>query len=93
LLAYGRGRKFTGMKRPGAVSIALIASLGLMPGLTPLHAHAQSADLVLCDRVAAAPDDPDRPKDVAGAPAIAPSDIAIAIKYCRVASASSRRAM
>jgi len=77
------------MKRTGAVLIALIASLGWVP----LQAHAQSADLVLCDRIAAAPDDPDKPKEIAGVPAIAPSDIAIAIKYCRIAAASSRRAM
>lgn len=93
LLAQGRGLKFVDMERTGAVLIALIASLGLTPGLAPLKAHAQSADLVLCDRIAAAPDDPDKPKDIAGTPALAPSDIAIAIKYCRVASASSRRAM
>jgi TPR repeat protein len=93
LLAHGQSRKFAGMKRTDAVWLALIASLGVMPGLATLKADAQSADLVLCDRVAAAPDDPDKPKDVAGTPAIAPSDIAIAIKYCRVASASSRRAM
>jgi uncharacterized protein len=75
------------MKQAGA--IAVIAALGLMP----LHAHAQSADLVLCDRVAADPADPDKPKDIAGTPTIAPSDIAIAIKYCKVAAASSRRAL
>jgi len=77
------------MKRASTILIALIAGLGL----APLKVHAQSADLVLCDRVAAAPDDPDKPKDIAGLPAIAPSDIAIAIKYCKVAAASSRRAM
>ena len=38
-------------------------------------------------------DDPDKPQDIAGTPAIAPSDVAIAIKYCKVAAASSRRAM
>ena len=57
------------------------------------HAQAQSADLVLCDRVAADPADPDKPADVKGTSAIAPSDIAIAIKFCRVAAGSSRRAM
>jgi TPR repeat protein len=55
--------------------------------------QAQSADLVLCDRVAADPTDPDKPADVRGAPEIAPSDIATAIKFCRSASAASRRAM
>jgi TPR repeat protein len=56
-------------------------------------APAQSADLVLCDRLAADPADPDKPKDVKGTAEIAASDIATAIKFCRTASASSRRAM
>jgi uncharacterized protein len=56
-------------------------------------AHAQSADLVLCDRVAADPADPDKPADVTGAAAIKPSDIATAIKFCRIAAAGSRRAL
>lgn len=60
---------------------------------TPLTAHAQSADLVLCDRVAADPSDPDKPTDVRGVAEIASSDIATAIKFCKQAAASSRRAM
>src|SRR5205085_10887608 len=47
----------------------------------------------LCDRVAADPTDPDKPKDVKGARIIEPSDIATAIKFCRTASATSRRAL
>jgi len=60
---------------------------------SPVLARAQSADLVLCDRVAADPSDPDKPADVKGAPDVAPSDIATAIKYCKVAANSSWRAM
>jgi TPR repeat protein len=56
-------------------------------------AHAQSADLVLCDRVAADPADPDKPADVKGVPDIAASDISTAVKYCKTAANSSRRAM
>jgi TPR repeat protein len=56
-------------------------------------AYTQSADLVLCDRIAADPSDPDKPADVKGAPEIAQSDIPTAIKFCKVASASSRRAL
>ena len=56
-------------------------------------AHAQSADLVLCDRVAADPSDPDKPADVKGVPDIAASDVATAIKFCKQAAGSSRRAM
>ena len=68
-----------------AVAIVVLA--------TPALAHAQSADLVLCDRVAADPSDPDKPADVKGTPDIAASDIATAIKYCKIAANSSRRAM
>jgi TPR repeat protein len=65
----------------------------LVLACTQSSARAQSADLVLCDRVAADPTDPDKPKDVKGVTEIAPSDIATAIKFCRTASASSRRAI
>lgn len=59
----------------------------------PVAAHAQSADLVLCDRVAADPSDPDKPADVKGVPEIAAADVATAIKFCKQAAPSSRRAM
>ena len=55
-------------------------------------AHAQSADLLLCDRVAADPTDPDKPASIKGAPIIDPSDIPIAVKYCRRAATGARRA-
>jgi TPR repeat protein len=61
--------------------------------VTPSPVNAQSADLVLCDRLAADPADPDKPADVKGTSDIAASDIATAIKYCRIASNSSRRAL
>jgi uncharacterized protein len=82
------------IRRSRAVSIAChISALVLAATCAHSSARAQSADLVLCDRVAADPTDPDKPKDVAGVTAIAPSDIATAIKFCRTASASSRRAL
>lgn len=56
-------------------------------------AYAQSADLVLCDRIAADPSDPDKPADIKGVTDIAASDIATAIKFCRTAAPGSRRAM
>ena len=83
-------------KRVGAASIACGLSIGVLALNVACFysaARAQSADLVLCDRVAADPADPDKPADVKGVPDIAPSDIAIAVKYCRVAAAGSRRAM
>jgi TPR repeat protein len=61
--------------------------------LAPSFAHAQSADLVLCDRLAADTADPDKPADVKGVAEISPSDVATAIKFCRNASAKSPRAM
>jgi TPR repeat protein len=65
---------------------------GLVAGVH-FAAQAQSADLVLCDRVAADPSDPDKPADVRGVAEIAPADIVTAIKFCRAASAKSNRAM
>lgn len=68
--------------------------LGAVAALAaPTMALAQSADLVLCDRLAADPSDPDKPADVKGVPDVAPADIATAVKYCAIAAKSSRRAM
>lgn len=79
------------MKRSGTIAIGLaalaIASLHRVP------AHGQSADLVLCDRLAADPGDPDKPKDVKGVTLIAAPDVETAIKFCKIASAGSRRAL
>lgn len=74
-----------------AISFAFIGACALM--LYSLPARAQSADLVLCDRIAAEPSDPDKPNDVKGVRDIAPSDVATAIKFCAVAAGKSRRAM
>jgi TPR repeat protein len=48
---------------------------------------------VLCDRLAADPSDSDKPADVKGVPEIAAADIATAIKFCKQAANSSRRAL
>ncbi|MGQ0683279.1 tetratricopeptide repeat protein [Bradyrhizobium sp.] len=64
-----------------------------LAAVVPAPAHAQSADLVLCDRLAADPSDPDKPADVKGVAEVAAADIATAIKYCAVAARSQRRAM
>lgn len=80
-----RGRNVTPMR---IYLLAIVFALA-----APLAAHAQSADLVLCDRVAADPSDPDKPADVRGVAEIATSDVATAIKFCRQAASSSRRAM
>src|SRR5262245_55671592 len=77
------------MKRYGVISI--VCSVGLLDSFHS-PARSQSADLVLCDRLASDPADPDRPKDFKGVSEIAASDIATAIKLCQMASAPSRRA-
>ena len=68
-----------------------LAALALAPSTSA--ARAQSADLVLCDRLAADVADPDKPADVRGVAEIAPSDVATAIKFCKTASVKSPRAM
>jgi len=78
----------TGRIALAAISIAVAASW-----TAPHPVKAQSADLVLCDRLAADPADPDKPADVKGVPDVAPSDVATAIKYCKVAAGASRRAL
>ena len=75
---------------PAACALCIILMLAVG---SCSSANAQSADLVLCDRIAADPADPDKPADVKGTAEIAQSDIATAIKFCKTASASSRRAL
>jgi TPR repeat protein len=89
------------MKRPnalfsfatGRIALSTIAIAAAVCLRNPSELKAQSADLVLCDRLAADPADPDKPVDVKGVPDVAPPDVATAIKYCKVASGSSRRAL
>jgi len=83
-------------RQSGAVFIIFGFSMGLLSlavVAVSYSANAQSADLVLCDRIAADPSDPDKPVDVKGTIEIAQSDIPTAIKFCKIASASSRRAL
>ena len=70
-----------------------VAAMAISLALAPTLAAAQSADLVLCDRLAADPADPDKPADVKGVPDVAPSDVATAIRFCKTASSASRRAL
>ena len=70
-----------------------IAAAAIAVAAAPSLVHAQSADLVLCDRLAADPADPDKPAGVKGAAELEPSDIATAIKFCKTASNASRRAL
>lgn len=84
------------IKRFGVVAAAGSLFLGLLVQVFAgvfSPAQAQSAAAALCDRVAADPTDPDKPAGVKGTDIIAPGDIATAIKFCKAASGSSRRAM
>lgn len=81
------------VKRSQAVVIAAAFGGFLLMGPNVPAVRAQSADQVLCDRIAADPADPDKPADVKGVSEIAPSDVATAIKFCKRASANSRRAL
>ena len=65
----------------------------ILLGPAPVQVFAQSADSVLCDRLAADPADPDKPADVKGVTDVASADVATAIKFCKVAANGSRRAM
>jgi TPR repeat protein len=79
---------------PASIASLLgIALLAIATGAGNAPAHAQSADALLCDRIAADPTDPDKPPEVKGTITIAPADIATAIKFCKRASAASRRAL
>jgi uncharacterized protein len=70
-----------------------LVCLGALATAGAATAQAQSADMVLCDRIAADPNDPDKPADVRGVAEISPSDIATAIKFCKRAAGASRRAL
>ena len=82
------------MKPSAAVAVAcLMLTIGPMSLAYMSSAYAQSADLVLCDRIAADPADPDKPADVKGVSEIEPSDVVTAITFCKTASNASRRAL
>ena len=92
--AVPEGSSMTKQSGAGLIVGGLRAGL-LALAITSINsaANAQSADLVLCDRLAADPADPDKPAGVKGTPEVVPSDIATAIKFCKVASNGSRRAL
>jgi TPR repeat protein len=86
-------KQFRALLSAATGRIALSAMAVVVSLADPAQLRAQSADLVLCDRLAADPADPDKPADVKGVPDVAPSDIATAIKFCKTAAGTSRRAL
>jgi uncharacterized protein len=85
--------EFAGPAQQPSAMMVRLAFAALFIALAPALAQAQSADLVLCDRLAADPSDPDKPADVRGVTDIAAADVATAIKFCKKAAAGSRRAL
>src|ERR1700730_11926095 len=84
------------MKTPHALWFAAfgrIAVSAIAITAVPPLARAHRPYLVLRAGLPPDPADPDKPADVKGVPDVAPSDVATAIKYCRVAAGSSRRAL
>lgn len=75
-------------KQLQAILFAATVVAGVPSGL-----HAQSADLVLCDRIAADPADSDKPAGIKGVAEIAAADVATAVQFCKQASNGSRRAL
>jgi uncharacterized protein len=71
-------------------AVCLLLLAGVTIAFMPRTASAQSADLVLCDRIAADPSDPDKPAEIKGVGEIASADIPTAIRFCKQASASRR---
>jgi TPR repeat protein len=76
-----------------ALTVAAALSSASAQSARPTAHAAPSADLVLCDRLAADPADPDKPADIKGSATISSSDVALALKYCKIASGGSRRAL
>src|SRR6476619_4781455 len=77
----------------GRIALTAIAVAAAASFANPSPVNAQSADLVLCDRLAADPSDPDKPADVTRTSDVAPPDVATAIKYSWIAGGSSRRVL
>jgi TPR repeat protein len=91
---HGRAKRRHAMMRYRSCAYIYAVAFAALAFTVPSSAaRAQSADLALCDRLAADAADPDKPADVKGVAEIAPSDIATAIKFCKNAAAKSPRAM
>src|SRR5260370_42599451 len=74
----------------GRIALAAIAIAAAACLADPSQVQAQSADLVLCDRLAPDPSHPHKPADVKGPSDVPPSDGATPIKNCRVPANPSR---
>ena len=66
--------------------IAAILAAALASSATP--STAAPADITTCDRLAAHPEDPDKPADIKGNSDIRAPDVAAALKACKLAAAA-----
>jgi TPR repeat protein len=67
-------------------ALVFVVAIGVAM-LTAMPLRAASADIATCDRLAAFPDDKDKPADVKGSYDIAKADVAAALKACKLAAA------
>lgn len=63
----------------------IVVAIGIALATSTMGALAQSTDSATCDRLAAFPDDPDKPAGVAGNYEIPAGEIATALKACKAA--------
>jgi uncharacterized protein len=64
----------------------IVVAIGIALATSTMGALAQSTDSATCDRLAAFPDDPDKPAGVAGNYEIPAGEIATALKACKAAA-------
>ena len=64
----------------------MVVAIGAAVAMSAPPARAESADTATCDRLAAFPDDPDKPAGIAGRYEIPGPEIATALKACKAAA-------
>ena len=64
----------------------MVVAIGAAVAMSAAPARAESADTATCDRLAAFPDDPDKPAGIAGRYEIPGPEIATALKACEAAA-------
>ena len=77
------------LRRADFRAIAMLACAAAAGIATPMPALAAPADIATCDRLAAHPDDSDKPADVKGTLDIAGADVTAALRACKAAAAAA----
>jgi TPR repeat protein len=68
---------------------AIVVATGIALAISAGPALAESSEIATCDRLAAYPDDPDKPAGVAGHYEIPSAEIATALKSCKTAAGAA----